>query len=489
LSVEWGRRIFFSLVLALWTAGSAVGSGFIQLRGVVHVHSHFSSGEYSIDQLAEKAKASGLDVVVVTDHDRVVMEYGVFPFRNLLKRRVERKSVLRNGPETYLAAIRRVNNAQSDVIVIPGVQSSPFYYWSGSALQGNLTAHDYRKELLLIGLDEEHEYRSIPLLHGGFSTQHVQTLLPRSLVFAACGLLGLVLCLRKGRMRFVGGTVFLVALLLLINHHPFQSSRFDPYHGDQGIAPYQDAIDYTVQRGGLVFWAHPESTFSRDGQKLGPITLQTRPYLQDLVHSTNYTGFSVLYGDRTTAADPGGHWDRLLEASCRGERSRPVWGIAGSDFHQETQWLKLDTLQTVFLVEEKTTSGVLEALAAGRVYAVLKTGSAGLVLEDFVARRPVSGASATLGQTLRTEGEVVISGRLEAENTERLPIQATLVRDGEPWQQFSGGTPLDFRFEDADVQAAKSYYRLAVDAGRHGRLLSNPIFVVNPQKRGSLPKP
>ncbi|MCP4627147.1 MAG: PHP domain-containing protein [bacterium] len=61
----------------------------------MHVHTTYSSGRYSIEELVAKAKEKNLEVLVLTDHDQVVMEYGLFPFRNIIKRREEKKSVLR----------------------------------------------------------------------------------------------------------------------------------------------------------------------------------------------------------------------------------------------------------------------------------------------------------------------------------------------------------------------------------------------------------
>ena len=71
-------------------------------------------------------------------------------------------TVIRGGPETYLAAIARINAAQQKVVVIPGVQSSPYYYWTGSPWTKTLTAHNYRKQLLLIGLVRPEDYRDCP---------------------------------------------------------------------------------------------------------------------------------------------------------------------------------------------------------------------------------------------------------------------------------------------------------------------------------------
>jgi len=68
--------------------GSIASAGeYIQLPGVIHVHSSFSSGQYSIGELVSRAGNKGLEVLILTDHDQVVMEYGLFPFRNLIKRR------------------------------------------------------------------------------------------------------------------------------------------------------------------------------------------------------------------------------------------------------------------------------------------------------------------------------------------------------------------------------------------------------------------
>ena len=469
--------IILLLLIAVCASSKAVGAEYKQLRGVIHVHSDFSSGKYSISKLAAMAKKKQLEVLILTDHDLVAMEYGIYPFRNLVKKREERKSIIRTGPEKYLAAINRVNADQDDVLLIPGVQSSPFYYWTGNPLNNNLTAHNYRKELLLIGLEEPEDYKNLPLLHNGFSTRYFRQLAPRSLVFGACMLIGLALIFYKGWLRYTGGLIFLVGLAMSLNHHPFQSSRFDPYHGEQGIAPYQEAIDYVVGRGGLVFWAHPESVFSKDGQKIGPITLKTPPYPQDLILSDNYTGFSILYGEKTIATDPGQHWDKLLKSYCLGVRNKPAWGIAGSDFHDETAWLKLDTLQTVFLARDKSKSAVMEALAAGRSYAVLKTGQVPLALERFSVTDTVSGKSAILGESLRTGRKRMVEGRVVAAGNEPISIELTVVRDGKPWQKFKGRTPLEFHFADNDAVKVKTYYRLAVDAGREGRLLTNPIFV------------
>jgi hypothetical protein len=258
VNIEYGSKAFCLIPAALiLLLGSGVtetrARDFVQLPGVVHVHSTFSSGRYNLDELVEMARRSGLEVLVVTDHDRVIMEYGLFPLRNLIKRREERQSVVKAGPANYLAAIARLNRQQSNVLVLSGVQTSPLYYWTGNPLTGTATAHDFRKELLVIGLQNPQDYSGLPVLHGSLSLRYVPELLPQSLFFALAFLLGLVLIVQKRAARIYGVLICGINLLFLLNYHPFQSSRFDAYHGDQGTAPFQEVIDYVKQKGSLVF--------------------------------------------------------------------------------------------------------------------------------------------------------------------------------------------------------------------------------------------
>ena len=48
-------------------------------------------------------------------------------------------------------------------------------------------------------------------------------------------------------------------VLLLFDNHPFRSSLVDQYHGDRGIKPYQEVIDFAVSKGALVFWNDVEA--------------------------------------------------------------------------------------------------------------------------------------------------------------------------------------------------------------------------------------
>lgn len=458
-------------------SGQLTAAEYVQLPGVVHVHSTVSSGLYSIEELVMLSKEMGLEVLVMTDQDLVKVEYGIFPFRNLIKKKVERNSVTKLGPEKYLSMLSQVNQRQKDVVVIPGVQSSPFYYWTGSILGENLTAHNYHKELLLIGMLSADDYRDLPLQNRGFSTRYIRTLLLQSIFLLLSFFLGIYLVFQRGYLKVAGIIISLFSMVLLMNHHPFQSSRFDAYHGDQGIAPYQDLIDYVNEHGGLTFWAHPESNYSKSGTKLGPIKLMTMPYADSLLEARDYTGFSAIYGDTITATDPGKKWDLLLNEYCSGRRSQPVWGIAGANFQGEADGVKLDTFQTIFITKSKSVHHIIDALAKGRVYTKLKEKGRGLTLVNFSVADAGTGATVMMGAELNITSYPVISAKITSDDHVPQAVKVLLVKGGVVLHQFEGETPLEFIFDDRTPWAGKSYYRLEVQGGSAGELLSNPIFV------------
>jgi hypothetical protein len=472
----------FAFVLGfLFTPAGA--EDLMQIPGVIHVHTIFSSGEYSLEALVNIAKEKGIEVLIPTDHDLVVMEYGIFPLRNIIKKRVENKSIINLGPENYLNAITQINKNQKRVLVIPGVQSSPFYYWTGSPFNKDLTANNYRKELILIGMMKADDYMNLPLMHRESPKKINSTYLPRFIIFIISLLLGVFLSFQKGSYRFFGFGVVFLSLIMLINHHPYRSSRFDPYYGDKGIQPFQDVIDYVDQRKGLVFWTHPESQYAAGGVKMGPITLQTRPYPEALLESKDYTGFSGLYGDRTTAETPGNLWDQALLEYCEGKREKPVWVIAESDFHKKKSQggaVHFDTFQTIFLAKNKRMQTIINSLASGKVYALRKSGNVRLSLDRFQVGSKGHKVLANMGEKLNTPSEPEIHIRISASDKGTYPIKISLIKRGRIFRHLDEETPFETKILDEDTWEGISFYRLEVE-GRPGKILSNPIFVSREQ--------
>ena len=137
-----------------------------RVAGVVHLHSVYSSGSYTVEELVNLAEERGLQVLIITDHYLVRVEYGLFPFRNLFKVVRERDSILSKGVSKYLEEIESVNRLHPEMIVIAGMEVAPFYYWSGSWLQRNLQLNNWNRHMLILGLDQPKQLLGLPLLGG-----------------------------------------------------------------------------------------------------------------------------------------------------------------------------------------------------------------------------------------------------------------------------------------------------------------------------------
>jgi len=296
-------------------------------------------------------------------------------------------------------------------------------------------------------------------------------------LFLLAFIVSMVLFLSKGPFRILGGILGAISILFMVNYHPLQSSRFDSYRGNQGTAPYQEVIDYVKDQGGLVFWAHPESNYATAGIPFGPITMKTPHYPDALLSSNNYTGFSAIYGDTIKATEPGAHWDKLLLEYCSGKRKTPVWGIAGADYHGDANGVELDSFQTVFFLEKKTTANVLDALKKGLFYAVQKGKKEKLSIHQLQLENVTTQSTAISGELLYTDGPPVISGYVTASDDHQHPVTVTVIRGGQIIRTIKGDTPLKFRVMDMEKVGGKTFYRLDVRSDDVGYLLTNPIFV------------
>jgi len=474
--------LFFLLPCSRGYAGE-----WISLTGVVHVHtSEFSSGDHTLDELVDLARQRKVDVIVLTDHDRIAMSYGLPPFPHLFSLTRSRKSVLKVGAEKYLARVNAVDRDHPEMILIPGLESAPFYYWTGSIRAGELTAHNWRKHLHVIGLTDPEVIENLPILDNGFSTENFRFLLPRFMVYLGLLLISVALISWKGVFRTVGKGLLILAVIGVFDAQPFRSSPFDPFHGDPGEAPYQRLIDYVHDHGGMTFWAHPEANYGERGavfrKKIAGISLptvrmHTGKHPLDLVQTYGYTGFEALYGDTIHVTEPGQEWDRVLMQYCEGKRKDPPWGLCGLDFHRQGQnsWSDFQRGQTIFWVKEKSRKAVLDALRNGRMYAVYQADSARIRLDQFSISEDGGKEIAISGETISGSGrplivKVVVSLRGEVP----VLLQADLIDSGRVIKSTEGKPPLKLEHEFLPLQE-KGYIRLDVHARKY-RLLSNPIF-------------
>ncbi|MCP3955753.1 MAG: hypothetical protein GY697_26590, partial [Desulfobacterales bacterium] len=126
------RILWFILLLFSGIASSAGAAEYIQIAGLIDTRTTHSDGALSVAELAELARTRHFDVLFVNDHDRLAMAYGLPPFRNVLRLRKELNSINKSGAEAYIQTINQARLKFKDLILIPGSESVPYYYWTGS---------------------------------------------------------------------------------------------------------------------------------------------------------------------------------------------------------------------------------------------------------------------------------------------------------------------------------------------------------------------
>jgi hypothetical protein len=403
------------------------------------------------------------------------MEYGLPPFRNLIRKKVELNSINSGGADKFIQAINEVRQKYPDMIIVPGSETAAFYYWTGSPLKRTLTANDHEKRILTVGMENPDDYENLPILHNSLPMNYIPAALPEVVLFSLSLIASLILLRWRGPLRVTGIILSILSIAFIVNSNPFKSSPFDPYHGYQKMAPYQLVIDYVNARGGMTFWNYPET---KSGvREMGPIHVSTLPYPYVLAESTGYTGFAAIYGDNVTLTEPGNIWDTTLKEYCMGYRDRPPWGIATGDFHEEGEGGdQLGTYQTVFLVEQKTKDAVLKALKTGRMYACQVNYPQVLRLEDFSISSADERIKGISGDeiTLKEYPRIRISISTSVPSPDKVKIR--LIRSGETIYLFEEKLPLMIDYVDPYYKPGERvYYRM--DLHGNGTIVSNPVFV------------
>ncbi len=319
---------------------------FKRIVGSIHIHTSFSGGNLTPEEVVALARDKGIKVLAITDYSDRKWEYH--------KISINRASVLKFGMKRYLEKMTSVANENPDMVILCGLETSPFYYWEGNFLKP--VCRDYNKHIVVLGLQELYEYENLPLLAN-------------------------------------------------------KNSGYDQYSGSQAIEPYQKLIDYVNLRGGLTFWAHPEM---EDNFRYLNARLYTPPYVGDLKRSFDYTGFSVFPRGSQIAPKPGGYWDEVLGDYCKGKRAKPVWCIGESDYRKEGN--DIANPPTVFVDSVGDKEDALAAFRSGRIYA-LDSPQKGLFLNYFGVKDSKTNEFMSMGGTLLSgTNSVTIKVDIESEH-------------------------------------------------------------------------
>lgn len=467
----------------------AWGAQAVPIPAAVHVHTTFSSGVDSLDAVVQRARAAGLKAVLFSENYALAFEYGIEPLAGLVRVRERFPSLAPGGLAAYLEAVRQARVRHPDMILLPGLEVVPYYYWTGSVLERALTMSDGQKNLLIFGLERVEDLAALPivgnprplrasewslrlvplLLAGGgvwlFRLRRVRTVRWRQYRIQ-----------REVRYRWAGTGVMVLSLALAANGFLAGASYWDPKSGPQGYAPHQAAIDFVARHGGASVWSMPEARDFSVHERAGfSVTIRTNPYPEALAATRAYTAFGALYAETTTVEAPGGVWDQLLLEYLAGRRSNWPVAVGESAFHYQGQAGKtLEDVQTAFFASAASPAAVLEAMRAGRAYAHIRVPEYALSLDGFT----VNGAG--LGATVQADPGAPprVSLALRASDGKARAVEVSLIRGGTVLAARKGPTPIAVDLEDREAPRSGAwYYRVDVRGELGTRLLTNPIFV------------
>ncbi len=468
------------------TAAQQDRAGLRPLIAALHVHSTTSTGTLDLDQLAERAERLGIDAVILSDNFALRFEYGLPPLRASLRKTMTIPSLTARRVGGFLRDVAAAQARHPQVMLIPGVEVVPHYYWTGSLLDRNLTMHNSQRNLLVLGLREDKDYAALPLSGNPASYRYgwegLWSVAP-GLLFVPAGWLWHRSIRSFTTRRKAGGVILaMTGALLLLNAWPFSRPVFSSYDEALGYRPYQAVIDAVQAGKGLTIWSLPEARDfnTHSFGPLGVVTVRTEPHPEALLSTTGYTGFGGLYQDQRHAHEPGGTWDYAIDQYLDGSRASYPILFGEIAFHTPGEaGIELNQVLNVLRVHEWSPEGVLDAMRAGRLYAVGQYPSGvELRLDEFRVSTQDGTRSAHTGErlSLRAPTNPALHVSVSATDGRAYPIIVTIIRKGQVVSRVNGRTPLRHRFSDThNAGDAPFYYRVAVHGS--GDILSNPIFV------------
>ncbi len=451
------------LIIALCVTSNA-----LTLRAVAHVHSGIShSGTEDLAKIAESAAAKGIDVFIPTDTFVADWEYGLWPLRGLISKKVTQKSVLTAGIGAYLAKIKEVRRQFPNLVVIPGVEAAAYYRWEGLPWRG-LTIHDWNRHLLIVGLEDAGAYARLPAA-GNAQGGRFDLFLLWPLATLALGWLGWTATRRR---RFA--MIVVLSAVFLADGWPYRSPADSAYAAQTSWAPYQNLIDYARGAGALVLWAHPDATNWNDVNAGGKVSVKTDPYPESLLRTVGYDGFCALNEGMRGAGSAGGTWDQALSLYLNGERERPVWAAAELDYRSAKD-TPIDLDQMIIDTPSRSQKDILASLAKGRFYSV-EVATHRLVLKRWSLT--TRAGSAGSGETLAGAGSPKLEVELAYDDGSTGGVDLQIIEGGRVVNDEQVSVPghWTFNFDDAP---AKTFYRAVVRGASNNMLITNPIFAIN----------
>lgn len=462
--------------------------------GLFRVNTQVSAGTESFTRIAEKAKKADLDFIVFSDQFLVEAQYGLPPFRDVIKYTKTRRSVVTYGIEKYLDEINKTDTKFPDMVLVPGADIAPLYYWSGSPFNNSLTTNQYSEQLTIFGSDDPELYRRLPVIHND-QWEDSYWKIAVKLLPLLISVIGILLCIKKKSHYYsdaqgnvydkghwkkvvVGICFILCGICTTINLKPFTKYIGFSQYSAPDILPFQNVIDYIRDNSGDetgIIWSAPEATMN---DRIWVVSLFTAPYLGDIERTYKHNGLAGIYGDAITAYNPGKSWDKMLLEYCSGKRKlRPV--ITGElDYHGKKR--RINHIQTVIQTDSFDRKGVVKAIISGNSYAVIAEQDC-VELSDAYIESGISRAD--LGETLSVKRgndlSLKIKGHLIDPKTNVTYGQLIVVVNGEKVVDKMVSLKELNITEKINIPASPgklNYVRFYIKNSSMARLLTNPFF-------------
>jgi len=487
------------------TLRASTGNDYKILKTGIHFDSKVSGGENSIPQLANIISRTDLDVAILTDHDNMKVTYGLKPFENLINYDIQKSSISTYGYDKYFQQIHNLNLIHDDVILIPGIEAVPYYYWSGSPFQGKMTLHNWHRHMLVFGMDKIEDFKNIPSLangkmppalpEGNILNYIMEHLFHFLLIFIyLAGFVISILTIFNKNINFKENqeevTISYKSLIftlifgtILFFEFPFLPKKYNQYEGDQGAGPYQEVINYVNKKDGLVYWAHPEAEYTDKREISLPfmdpqIKLSTTPYPELISKTYEHDGFAIFWEGMKSVGKPGGIWDMTLNQYCRGIRKSPFWGIGELDFEDSNNLEMINETNTFLFTKEKSSEAVLDAIKKGRMYSTRGYFGDKVELKDFTLQDVRTGKTAFLGETLNPQGDI-IKAHIQIDVKQDIKPQNIYLYKKDKLKKIiplQNDLKEDFNLP-VTPKSEITYYKIYVGSRDFKILVTNPIFI------------
>lgn len=465
----------FFILLSLAAPSAALDHrGFISVTGAADLRTTFSDGADSVFELTQRAKELGLDSIIINDHLVFEIEYGIFPFEHLFKYRKVLSSIKTNGVREYLEEINKVQKEIPEVIIIPGLEVSPIYWWSGSLFNRSLMMNHWENHLGIMGVEDPEIINNIPVVHNQFTSPPDKKKYIRIIILSLALLLSFAYKIFYSNNK-LWGFIVVVNLLLVINYFPTAGPDINIYSKPSGTEPYQKVIDYVNEQGGISVWHHMEAITGMG--KKGFLHINTPKHPDDLLKTDGVTGFQGNYPENITIIDPGKQWDQALMEYVMGKRQVPPWSFGGLDYHSnDPKGPFLKNVKHIYWVKEKSKEEILESMRVGRFYTIFQDDDEYLVLDQFSVSGSGSSKEAVSGETIEIKGKPTVKIRIDTSDGKIKTGKLLIIHDNKTVVSEKFSTPFKRVLTLAPGKNNRlSYVRLMVK-GRGFNLQSNPIF-------------